>query len=380
MKRLCIYVTYNKNNQIKEYIGYIIKAIRQCDMDICFVCNYFECVSGLEYIQPYVNWIYYRANTGYDSGAYKDALCDFIGWDKVYEYDELILTNDSYLGPFFPVEDYFRQMNSAECDFWGMTGQAAGEFTNPVYQFEAHVHSYFFVFRKTVLHSEAFRDFWNQFEYPASFRQAIINFEIQINVYLRKCGFKASSLIDLWHIELERNVNPFLQHPYELIAEHRFPILKKKSLLIRNPGFSSALRAVQYLKEKELYPAELIEELVENQFYIPEFGEQECNSLENFYHQHSKIYIYGDGVCGRNLAVYFEYKGWRFEHFLVTKTEEADSDVMTIEQVDIGPTVGIIISVINPTVAEEIASNIGERCCKGQLFFISECKAIQLPV
>ena len=64
----------------------------------------------------------------------------------------------------------------------------------------------------------------------------------------------------------------------------------------------------------------------------------------------------------------------------MTKTEEADSDVMTIEQVDIGPTVGIIISVINPTVAEEIASNIGERCCKGQLFFISECRAIQLPV
>lgn len=264
--------------------------------------------------------------------------------------------------------------------YWGMTGQTAGEFTNPVYEFDAHVHSYFFVFKDKVLHSEAFREFWEQFEYPKNFREAIINFEIQMNVYLRSCGFKGASLIDIWHIELKRNENPFLIYPYDLIKDCNFPVLKKKCLLIRNPGFPSALKAVQYLKEKELYPAEWMEELVENQFYILEPDRQECNSLEIFYHRYSKIYIYGDGVCGRNLAVYFEYKGWRFEHFLVTKTEGAASDVMTIEQVDIRPTVGIIISVINPKVAEEIASNIEERCCKRQLFFISECKAIQLPV
>lgn len=380
MKRLCIYVTYNKNNQIKEYVSYVLKALRQCGMDIFFICNYSEPASGLEYVQPYVNRIYYRENIGYDSGAYKDALLDFIGWDKVYEYDELILTNDSFLGPFFPLKDTFDQMNFTECDFWGMTGQTAGEFINPVYEFDAHVHSYFFVFRDKVLHSEVFREFWERFHYPVNFREAVVNFEIQMNVYLRSYGFKGTSLIDLWHIELKRNENPFLIYPYELIKHYNFPILKKKCLLIRNPGFPSALRAVRYLKEKELYPAEWMEALVDNQFYILEPGRQECNSLEIFYRQHSDIYIYGNGVCGKNLAVYFEHKGWHFKNFLVTNIENSESDVMTVETADIKPTTGIIISVMNSKVAQEIAAHIGDRCYKDQLFFISECRAIQLPV
>ncbi|MCD8038922.1 MAG: rhamnan synthesis F family protein [Lachnospiraceae bacterium] len=378
MNRLCIYMTYNKNHKIQEYIAYALRALKQCCTDIYFVCNYMQTPDGLEYVQPYVERIYYHENIGYDSGAYKDVLFDFIGWDKVYEYDELILTNDSYWGFFFPVEDYFAQMASVECDFWGMTGQAAGEFTNPLYQFEAHVHSYFLVFRKEVLHSEAFKKFWERFKYPVSFREAVVKFEIQINVCLRSCGFKGASLMDLWNIALEWNVNPYYQYPYELIAEHNFPILKKKALLIRNPGFPSALKAVRYLKEKKLYPTEWMEEIIENQFYLPKFGERESNSLNEFYHRYSKIYIYGNGVCGKNLAVYFEYKGWRFEHFLVTKP--SDSDAMSIDQVNIESTAGIIISVLNPQAAEEIASEIGEKCSEERLFFISQCKAIQLPI
>ena len=33
-------------------------------------------------------------------------------------------------------------------------------------------------------------------------------------------------------------------------------------------------------------------------------GDGPCNSLEIFYRNYSSIYIYGAGVCGKNLALY----------------------------------------------------------------------------
>lgn len=380
MKRLCIYVTYSRNNQIEEYVSLVLKSIKQCGIDIYCICNYPNIESGLEYATPYAEKVICRENKGYDSGAYRDAIIDLIGWDKVLGYDELLLVNDSFWGMFYPLENYINEMDSADCDFWGMTGQTAGEFKNPEYKFDAHIHSYFLVFKSNVLHSDVFKKFWEDFEYPTTFREAIVYFEIGINARLRKGGFKGMSFIDLWEIELERNINPYYEYPYELISEKKFPLLKKKSILIRNHGFPSMLKAVKYLKENSLYPTEWIEGKIETQFYIPEMNTQECNSLEAFYHSHSNIYIYGNGVCGRNLAVYFGYKGWVFEKFIVSDNTGGDEGVLSIDDVEITPNTGIVISVINKGVASEIISNIGKRCHKEQLFLISECRAIQLPV
>jgi hypothetical protein len=271
-------------------------------------------------------------------------------------------------------------MEEADCDFWGMTGQSAGEFQNPEYKFDAHIHSYFLTFKSKVLHSGAFREFWENFEYPATFREAVINYEIQINVWLRRYGFKGLSFMDLWNIELDRNINPYYEYPYELISEKKFPLLKKKSILIRNHGFSSMLRAVNFLKENSLYPTKWIEDSIETQFYMPEMSRTVCNSLEVFYHSHSDIYIYGNGVCGKNLKVYFDYKGWHYDGVIVTNPCSEDTDVIALENADIQSSAGIIISVLDRAVASDIAAHIGSRCTGEQLFFISECKAIQLPV
>jgi rhamnosyltransferase len=280
---------------------------------------------------------------------------------------------------FFPLRNYIDEMDRADCGFWGMTGEAGGEFQNPEYKFDAYIQSYFLVFKRNVLHSDVFRKFWEDFEYPVTFREAIINFELQISAKLKEYGFKGLSFMDLWKIELERNVNPYYEYPYELISEKKFPLLKKKAILIRNHGFSSALKAVKYLKTNSLYPTEWIEDMIDSQFYILDMNRTECNSLEIFYRRYSNIYIYGNGVCGKNLAWYFEYKGWRFEKFIVTNKTESCPEVVTIDEAKIDPDTGIVISVMNKDVASEIVSYIGEMCCRNQLFLISECGAIQLP-
>ena len=75
-------------------------SIYKCAAKKYVVCNYPEILDGYDYISPYVDSVFCRENIGYDAGAFKDALCTLIGWDTVYEYDELILVNDSFFGRF----------------------------------------------------------------------------------------------------------------------------------------------------------------------------------------------------------------------------------------------------------------------------------------
>lgn len=110
MKRICIYVTYDPDNIADSYIGCLLSELRKSVDYLIVVCNYEYILSGVENIQPYADKIYYRSNMGFDAGAYKGALCSYIGWDEIGSYDELLMINDSFYGPLYPFESVFYAM------------------------------------------------------------------------------------------------------------------------------------------------------------------------------------------------------------------------------------------------------------------------------
>ena len=377
--RLCIYMTYNKENKIYPYIEKVLKSLKVCCSRVYLVCNCKVLKAGLNDSQSYVDNIFFRENIGYDSGAFKDALCEFLGWDEVYRYDELVLVNDSFFGFFYPLQDIFELMDKQECDYWGMTGQTEGEYKNPFYEFDAPIQSYFLVIKKKVLMSQAFREFWEKLQYSENFSQAVIDFEVGLNEQLKQKGFIGKSFIELYGIQLKRNENPCYSQLYKLVKDCQFPIMKKKCVLIRNVGFEETLKTIVYLEKEKRYPTEWVKQYLENQFYIPEYESSCFNSLELFYRNYSTVYIYGAGVCGKNIAAYFDYKGWNFKGFISTEPEKEEVCSSCIEKVTIDSDTGIIVSVLNAEIAEEIAKHIGTRCSQNQLFFISACSAIKLP-
>ena len=100
MKRLCVYVTYDKQNIVDRYIGYMLKELRTCVDYLAVVCNQLKVVHGIEILEKYADVIFFRENKGFDTGGFKDTLCSLVGWDKILQYDELVLVNDSMYGPF----------------------------------------------------------------------------------------------------------------------------------------------------------------------------------------------------------------------------------------------------------------------------------------
>lgn len=378
MNRLCIYVTYNRENKIEAYMGYILKALREHIADIYAVCNYPQILDGAEYIEPYIDGIFYRENIGYDSGAYKDMLCSILGWDKVYQYDELILLNDSFFGPFYDMKRFFDLMEDVTCDFWGMTRHFSG-ILDSRYPFKPHVQSYFLVFRSKVLFSEQFRNFWDNFAYPKTYVEAILEFEIKISEYLDNEGFASKALTDVWGIEFGENVDPCLFNSLELIRDRGLPILKKKCVKIRNSQFADAIKSVEFLESNHLYPTGWIWDAIDSQFNIENYALENTNSLELFYNRYSKVYIYGAGLCGKNLVLYFEKKGWKLNGILVSDKVGQDIECTAFEEAEIDDETGIIVSVLRRDTSEEIVKYIEtkSKCKREQLFVIYECKAIR---
>ena len=90
--------------------------------------------------------------------------------------------------------------------------------------------------------------------------------------------------------------------------------------------------------------------------------------IDTFYASHSRIFIYGAGFYGRNVAEYFEYKGWTFEKFIVTDADAGQEDCVSMEEAGITGNDGIIIAVGNRKAFMEILRMVEMQCGKDQIF------------
>ena len=62
-----------------------------------------------------------RENKGLDVWAYKTAL-DSYGWARLAEFDEIVMTNSTLMGPVRPLQEMFDAMwENQDLDFWGLS-------------------------------------------------------------------------------------------------------------------------------------------------------------------------------------------------------------------------------------------------------------------
>lgn len=229
MRRLCIYLTYDPQNIADRYVVYMLKELKEA-------VSYLVVVSHSAYVRkehdklwPYADRIVYRENTGYDAGGFKDALCNYIGWEQIDTYDEIVLVNDSFFGPFQSMKDIFYSMERRKCDFWGLTCQAAHETEGR--RIPEHIQTYFLAVRKRMFRSEEFRYYWENMAYYKYFNDVVLKHEIVFTQYFHNLGYGYTCLADMSPNNSSGNKNNFLQYgflQYELIAKRNFPFFKKK--------------------------------------------------------------------------------------------------------------------------------------------------------
>ena len=370
MKRLGIYVIYDCENIVDDYIGYMLQELRKVVDCLVVVCNFKEIRSGIQNINDYADRIYYRDNTGFDAGAYKYALCCCIGWSEISAYEELVLLNDSFYGPFYPMRNLFAKMDKISVDYWGLTKSPAGTLTGK-YTYGSHIQSFFLAFRKPILDDRRFRNFWESMPYPKSFLQAVRVFELACNKLLDECGWNGTALSDLsqhkYHIKA--NENPYMLYSYELVRYAEIPVLKRKSLDLRFQGVSNALKALKYIEDQGGYNVQLIKKhILRIGQPLHEKAKLDFYRLDKFYYSHTRIYLYGAGILGKNLAEYFDYRGWSFECFLVTDSCHSLNNCEIFDNAVIAEEDGIIIAVGTKEAYVQIKDLIKKRCTEKQIF------------
>lgn len=264
MKRLCIYVTYDKDKIVDEYIHYMLKELKTCVNYLVVVCNETEVVHGKQYLEDYADKIFYRENIGFDAGAYKDALCHYLGWKKVLQYDELVLVNDSFYGSFVPMRNIFEKMNDRDVDFWALTKlkQYRNKY-NLVYTFE-YLQSFFITIKKAMLHNNNFLLYWDNMPYYNTFSDVVEHFQRKFTLFFSQKGFSYECYAELKVNDSENIVNNFNQYALisnELIKRRNFPFLKRKQIGFDNLDIQTQENyplALEYIKNETTYDVSLI--------------------------------------------------------------------------------------------------------------------------
>ncbi len=331
MKRIAIFTVYDKEGIIEEYIDYFLIALKDVAEDIIVVVNGNARKQDVSRLKSIVSHIYIRDNTGFDAGAYKDCIFNYIGIDTIKKYDELIIANDTCYGPLKSFNDIFNDMAENKCDFWGIKRMNLG--------FMTYLQSWFLVFKKNILMDYRFYDYWNKFinEKSCDIRNVYSCFEIGIYRYLVKCGFKSGV-----YKNGDNQVHVYKSSYYDLKDE--IPFIKRKIFVDGMYTDNNVFYSLEYIKEKSEYPLEIILNNAKRQFNkIIDLEElkKKCNKpaicvicskikwsedmFLNKIKKFKKIYIYGAGIWAYNIYYYLISININIDGFFVTESLTMDN-------------------------------------------------------
>lgn len=276
MKRLCIYLVYDEQNIIDNYVGYILSEIKTCVDCLVIVCNMLSVYKGEEILKKYADKIFFRENIGFDVGGYKNALSDFIGWDVVWQYDELVLVNNSFFGPFRSMKSIFDEMDKRVIDFWGLTKHGARR-DSKMRDFPEHIQSFFLVICSKMLHDVKFREYWEEMPYYTEFDDVVRQHEERFTSYFKQLGYDYDVLADIGINNSElRLANNYLQYGLiscELIKKRNFPFLKRQQLgynTLNMQTQENLRQAIDYVDQHTDYDVRMIWQNLIRTMYIPD--------------------------------------------------------------------------------------------------------------
>lgn len=250
-KTKCLFAHFNPQNSVEDYVFILLKSLLQLEIEVVFISNSalsFEKKAQLtELLRENV---FERENKGGDFGAWSW----FLSQHKISEeFEWLLLTNDSVLGPIKELAPIYKKMvTKPGVDFWGLTDSL---------QVSWHIQSYFICFSKKVYTSKTFRNVFDQNFNILGKKQIIDNGEIMLSQALIKDGFSGEPCIRYENF-LEKARGEFHNPTHffwsDLILLYDFPFLKK-DLITKNPeNFHNLLDAFELVGKQTGYPIEQV--------------------------------------------------------------------------------------------------------------------------
>lgn len=195
-KRQLIYVIYEEQPQLQTYKLLFLEGLADFCADILIVVNGELPQSDIDKLATY-GQVRCRENSGYDTAAFREGIL-FLGKEQLATYDQLLLVNDTNVGPFGNLQQVFSKMAARRLDFWGISyGEEQSDITgyNKYGYIPLHLQSYFLAIEHSLLDSPAFWTYWEQLTDTNSREKAIGRHETVFTRHFTDLGFKADALL-----------------------------------------------------------------------------------------------------------------------------------------------------------------------------------------
>lgn len=270
MKRLGIFLCFDKEGIIDDYITYLLDDISK-NLDELFIVSNGELNSkSIDKLKKYTDSdILFRSNIGFDAGAWRDVMVKEYGFNKLLDFDEVILFNDSFFGPIYPFKEVFDKMDKEDVDFWGITNH--GEAPNardlcPYGYRPRYLQTYFLAFRRNIIKSKEFQDYWSNLPDYTDFNDLAFKHGAVLTKKFEDLGYKWMPYINTQDMEetREKAMSFHTYDMYNMVANRGLPVLKRKAFklprdihLRYNMGMEIS-RTMEYLEKNTNYDTSLI--------------------------------------------------------------------------------------------------------------------------
>lgn len=265
-KRLGIHFFYEKTGYVDSFVKFFFEDYRKQVTDMIVVCNGELDEDGMRFFKQYTDHVIVRDNVGLDVWAYKTAL-DSMGWEKLIEYDEVCFANSTIMGPVYTLKEAFDTMATEDLDFWGLTKHYIIPYDPwgncPYGYLPEHIQSHFMVFRKSLVSSKEYQEFWDNMPMIEGYNDSVARFESYFTKCFEDKGFKWDVYVKTDDLADVTNY-PLMNNAKELIRDRKCPIFKRRTFwqpydyfLYNNLG-QPAKELYDYLKDSGLYDINLI--------------------------------------------------------------------------------------------------------------------------
>lgn len=271
-KRALVYVIFESENRLQEYKLRFLQALSPLMDEVIVVVNGSLRVEDVNNLKSY-GQVLIRDNKGYDTAAFREGIFAF-GKDKLKNYDQLFLANDTNIGPMRDLSQVFHEMVDKQLDFWGISfGEEQEDVTkeNPYGYIPKHLQSYFLVIEKLMLNDDAFYSYWTDLTDTDSRDKAIGRHETRFTKYFADLGYRFDAVVQ------EYEDSAMYIHPLRMLKAGS-PLVKYTALknydeeqflwqgLERESEIPDLL---EYITDKTDYPVSILEEIINKFRAVP---------------------------------------------------------------------------------------------------------------
>lgn len=244
-RRVAILAHWDPDGVVDPYVLYYLDALKRIGYTTILASSCARLKPSAALAES-ADAVVLRHCTGYDYASLKGAQECLPG---VLDARELLMTNDSVIGPIHPLEPVHGAMDALDCDFWGLL---ESEDRVP------HLQGYHLVFRRTALQHPAFRAFWANVDTNADKEHLIAVYELQLTLFLLHQGLRGATFLSADC--LPKTWVPGHNYPYwrQLLRYSGYPFVKRDILAGKYSWLS--IRSWERELEQYGYPSRLAAE------------------------------------------------------------------------------------------------------------------------